>query len=188
MEHYQDITILPDPEFPPSMLMNALFTKLHRVLVQLKTNKIAVSFPCVNEDKPTLGNKLRIHGDLVELKNLQQQNWLTGMSDHVEVEDIEVVPRDIQHRRIMRVQTKSSAERLRKRYKKRHADVTEEEIRGMIPDSIEQKLSLPFLQIKSDSTGQRFRLFIKHEVLGEKAETGGFNAYGLSNKATVPWF
>ena len=33
MDHYLDIRLLPDPEFPAPLLMNALFTKLHRALV-----------------------------------------------------------------------------------------------------------------------------------------------------------
>ncbi|MET0043908.1 MAG: type I-F CRISPR-associated endoribonuclease Cas6/Csy4, partial [Candidatus Thiodiazotropha sp. 6PLUC3] len=30
MDHFQDLQILPDPEFSTPMLMNALFAKLHR--------------------------------------------------------------------------------------------------------------------------------------------------------------
>lgn len=35
MDHYIDILLLPDPEFPASMLMGALYNKLHKALVVL---------------------------------------------------------------------------------------------------------------------------------------------------------
>ena len=34
MDTYLEIRLLPDPEFVPTMLMNALFSKLHRGLVE----------------------------------------------------------------------------------------------------------------------------------------------------------
>ena len=34
MDHYQDIQLLPDPEFGAPQLMSVLFAKLHRALVQ----------------------------------------------------------------------------------------------------------------------------------------------------------
>lgn len=188
MDHYQDIKILPDSEFPAPMLMNALFTKLHRMLVQLNSNTIGISFPRVDEKLPRLGQILRLHGTGSRLQNLQAQNWLKGMRDHVDVAEITPVPSNAQYCRVRRVQVKSSAERLRRRYIKRHEGVTESDVLGLIPSSVEKRLELPFLQLKSESTGQLFRLFIEHQQPQTQPVAGEFNSYGLSNKATVPWF
>jgi CRISPR-associated endonuclease Csy4 len=188
MDHYQDIKILPDPEFPSPMLMNALFAKLHRALVQLGTNSIGVSFPKVDEEKPSLGNVLRLHGNAVELKNLHEMHWLVGMRDHIALKEILPVPDRTQHCRVKRKQVDSSAERLRKRYCKRHPGVTESDVVGLIPESVEKRLTLPYLQLKSESTGQRFRLFLQHQQSQPEPISGIFNAYGLSDRATVPWF
>lgn len=188
MDHYQDIKILPDPEFPPSTLMNALFAKLHRILVQLKSNAIGISFPGADEKRRALGCVLRLHGTESGLQNLQAQNWLTGMRDHVNLAEIRPVPSNVQHCRVKRAQAKSSAERLRRRHCKRHEGVTESDALGLIPNSVEKRLELPFLQLKSESTGQRFRLFIEHQTPQAQPVTGEFNSYGLSGKATVPWF
>jgi len=188
MDHYLDIKILPDPEFPPAMLVNALFTKLHRVLVQLQSKQIGISFPNVDQSKPFLGNVLRIHGTSSVLQNLLAQHWLKGMNDHLEVKAINAVPVDTPHCRVRRVQIKSNAERLRRRYRKRHEGVTELDALAMIPDTVEKQLSLPYLQLKSDSTGQRFRLFIVHSPPQQQPVAGEFNRYGLSAKATIPWF
>ena len=47
---------------------------------------------------------------------------------------------------------------------------------------------LPFLQVKSASTGQHFRLFVEHGQLQEQSCSGGFSLYGLSATTTIPWF
>jgi len=188
MDHYQDIQILSDPEFPPHMLMSALFAKLHRALVQLGSNVIGVSFPKMNHQKPTLGRLLRLHGTKEALRTLAEQSWLNGMKDHIEVDEMMLVPANVQHCRVKRVQAKSSAERLRRRYCKRHQGSTERDATALIPDGVEEHLSLPYLQIKSESTGQSFRLFIEHQAPQLQATKGEFNSYGLSTQATVPWF
>jgi CRISPR-associated endonuclease Csy4 len=170
------------------MLINALFAKLHRALVALQSREIGVSFPKVDKKRPHLGDILRLHGSEAALENLQKKNWLSGMRDHVEVGEITPVPPDSSHCRIRRVQAKSSAERMRRRYRKRHEDVTERDVEGLIPDSVEKRLDLPYLQLKSESTGQRFRLFLEHMPPKSHSSSGEFNTYGLSNEATIPWF
>lgn len=188
MDHYQDIQIRPDPEFPAPMLMNALFAKLHRALVQLQSNNIGVSFPKVNYGAPHLGDRLRLHGSVDALQALQGINWLSGMRDHIETQEIASIPANTQHRRIKRVQVKSSAERLRRRYIKRHAGTSAIEAAELIPDAAEKRVILPFLQLNSESTGQRYYLFIEHQPLQATPVPGEFNAHGLSHQATVPWF
>ena len=57
-----------------------------------------------------------------------------------------------------------------------------------IPDDIVCCTTLPFLQLRSTSTGQNFRLFIAHGSIQPDAVEGAFNAYGLSQEGTIPWF
>ncbi len=188
MNHYLDISLLPDPEFPAPMLMNALFTKLHRGLVQQGNKHIGVSFPQVDQKKIHMGNILRLHGEAQYLQQLQEQPWLKGMRDHIEQSDILPVPDHAQHYRVSRVHVKSSAARLRRRYLKRHPDVTKKQVEALIPDTVAKPLDLPYLQLNSDSTGQRFRLFVQHKPADTQAVAGEFNNYGLSFSATIPWF
>jgi len=188
MDHYLDIKILPDPEFPTPTLMNALFAKLHRVLVQLDTKGIGVSFPQVNQERPSLGDLMRLHGSTEGLEQLQNQNWLKGMRDHIEMSRITPVPHNSQHCSVKRVQVKSNAERLRRRYQKRHPGVTEKDAKGIYPDAVEKRTPLPYLQLKSESTGQQFRLFLEHQAPQQQVVAGEFNSYGLSSTATIPWF
>jgi CRISPR-associated endonuclease Csy4 len=85
------------------------------------------------------------------------------------------------------VQAKSSAERLRRRTQK-YKGLDETKALAQIPDTKEERLQLPYVSIHSQSTGQRFRLFIEHSTLQTMPSPGHFNAYGLSQKTSIPWF
>ncbi|OQX67218.1 MAG: type I-F CRISPR-associated endoribonuclease Cas6/Csy4 [Sorangiineae bacterium NIC37A_2] len=186
MDRYLDIEILPDPEFPAHQLMDALFAKFHRHLALLQMTGIGVSFPQVDEKKPTLGRLLRLHGNESDLALLMAQEWLMGMRDHIHVKGVSAVPVDVEYRQVRRVQAKSNPDRVRRRQMRRHG-WTDEEARSRIPDTARETLKLPFLNIGSKSTGHRFPLFIEHRpALGPAV--GPFNAYGLSQSATLPWF
>jgi CRISPR-associated endonuclease Csy4 len=45
LTHYLDLALLPDPEFAVPQLMDALFAKLHRQLVLMQSDGVAVAFP-----------------------------------------------------------------------------------------------------------------------------------------------
>jgi CRISPR-associated endonuclease Csy4 len=84
VNHYLDIRLRSDPEFAPHQLMSALFSKLHRALVESGSQDIGVSFPEVDPKRPTLGGQLRLHGDASALQRLMALNWLVGMRDHLQ--------------------------------------------------------------------------------------------------------
>ena len=176
MDAYLDITLLPDPEFPPAMLMNALFGKLHRGLAGLGGQGIGVSFPDVTGT--ALGGRLRLHGQTADLEKLMASAWLAGMRDHVELGTVGAVPSHTGHRIVHRVQAKSNPERLRRRMVARKG-VDIDEARQAIPDSAAETLRLPYLVLKSQSTGQQFRLFIEHLPVQEHPVEGTFSAYEI---------
>lgn len=187
MGHYIDIDVQPDPEFPVHQLMAALYAKLHRALVAQNSSRIGVSFPGFGRNGPLLGKRLRLHGELAALSALLASDWLAGMRDHVALTPPTRVPDIAQHRVVRRVQVKSSPGRLRRRLMRRH-DLTEQEAQQRIPDEVACLTNLPFVQLRSTSTGQSFRLFVDHGPVQSNAVAGDFNAYGLSQVATIPWF
>jgi CRISPR-associated endonuclease Csy4 len=187
MDHYVDIDLLSDPGFPPPQLMSALYSKLHRGLVMHKSTRIGVSFPGFNLKAPHLGTRLRLHGDLVSLAALLESEWLAGMRDHVVLALPARVPDTAQHCAVRRMQVKSSPERLRRRLMRRH-NLDAQEAHERIPDSLARSLKLPFLQLRSASNGQAYRLFIDHGPAQANAVTGDFNTFGMSSVATIPWF
>ncbi|MBK1719358.1 type I-F CRISPR-associated endoribonuclease Cas6/Csy4 [Thiocystis violacea] len=189
MDHYLDIRLLPDPEFTPTVLMDALFAKLHRALVDLASTQIGVSFPGRRKDPKCrdLGDLMRIHGFVGDLRNLMELSWLTGMRDHIDLYGPAPIPDRIGYCTVRRMQAKSSPERLRRRLAIRKG-ISEEEARRSIPDNKAKRLDLPYLAIKSRSTGQTFRLFIDQQPSALQSEDGVFNHYGFSRTATLPWF
>ena len=187
MDHYVDIEVRPDPEFANNQLMGALYAKLHRAFVALENHRIGVSFPGVDEEKTHLGTRLRLHGELELLSTLLASDWLAGMRDHVALNAPALVPHHAQHRMVSRVQVKSSPARLRRRLMRRH-NLSEDEACQRIPDDVARFTQLPFVQLRSTSTGQAFSLFIQHGPMQAAATLGDFNTYGLGQGATIPWF
>lgn len=188
--HYIHIQLLPDPEFSQAHLMNALYAKLHRALVQLGTSDIGVSFPAYSLAPKTLGNAMRLHSHAEALQNLLATDWLRGMRDHTHVSEVLATPTQVQHKQLVRKQFKTSAERLRRRRMKRKGE-TAEQAAAAIPNSIERQPNLPFAVLRSSSTGQPFHLFLELKAAvkaPQPLQKGAFNTYGLSATATVPWF
>jgi CRISPR-associated endonuclease Csy4 len=186
MDHYLDIHIQPDPEFSQTTLMGALVSKLHRRLVAMESNDIGISLPG-HETVPPLGDVLRIHGNHGRIQTLMETNWLKGMRDHVVLSDIIPVPSNTVHRVVRRRQYKTNVERLRRRRMKRHQESYEEACTH-IPDSVERRVSTPYVTVRSQSTGEAFILFIEHGEHCSDPVPGTFGTYGLSNTATIPWF
>lgn len=192
-DHYFDIYLQPDPELGPQVLMDALFNKLHRALVQRGASDIGVSFPDYSLSPRTLGRRLRLHGPRDALHALQDTHWLGAMRDYVTNTQPAPVPPDALHCTVRRQQAKTNAERIRRRWVRRHGK-TLEEARREIPDSAARHVRLPSVVLRSQSTaegepgGRRFHLFIQQSKPAATPRDGRFNTYGLSTTATVPCF
>jgi len=186
MDYYLDINILEDPEFTKSILMNALFSKLHRALVEVSQHDIGVSFP--NATKKSLGDTLRLHGSQSRLEELEALPWRRGLGDFTSVTKVTHIPSTNEFCLVKRVHVQSNVDRLRRRAMKRH-DLSYEEAVERIPKEAEKQLALPFVRIKSKSTGdQQFPLFIQQTITTSKSEETNFSKYGLSATSTLPWF
>lgn len=190
MDHYIDIRLRPDPEFPQAMLMRVLYNKLHRGLFDLNADDIGVSFPGhkLGVQARTLGEHLRLHGTRQRLEQLMGSEWLTGMRDHVALDDVQAAPEGARHIAVKRRQFNTGSESRAKRYAKRHG-VSMEEARQIYAVLASRRIDLPFAKIGSRSTQQHFCLFVDHGKPQQDSVQGTFNHYGLSCRgATVPWF
>ena len=187
LTHYIDIHLRIDPDFAASQLLAALYAKVHRALVRLGSDDLAICFPGYSDKPLGLGRTLRVLGNSTRLAQLMALNWMSGMADHVRVELVTPVPVDAANRRLIRVQAKSNPDRLRRRLMKRH-NVSAAQAQEQVPDSAAEKLRLPFLSLQSSSSGQKFLLFLRLEEPVASPGSGTFNAYGLSATATIPWF
>jgi len=189
MDHYLDIRLRRDPDFEPAMLMNALYNKLHRALHDLDANDIGISLPDhkTGVRARTPGERLRLHSRQERLEQLMATPWLTGMHDHVIADTVEAVPSDAAHCTVSRRQFNTGGPSRTRRYAQRHG-VCVTEAQQLMAKPAERQITLPFIQLASRSTGERFPLFIEHGKPQSASVDGHFNHYGLSKQATVPWF
>ena len=181
MDHYVDIKVLSDPEFDTTTLINALYSKLHRVLAATDEGNVGVSFP---NSKKTPGDLLRLHAEQSVLEQLMDNGWLKGLSDYTHVAVIKVVPSQTQHIRVKRIQSKMTAARLRRAVKR--GSMSAQEAERLLDQR--KLLKKPFFQLQSSSTNRKFPLFIEQGAPQNESIKGMFSSYGLSDKATVPWF
>ncbi len=191
--HYINIRLLRDPESTPEQLLGVLFGKLHSALVELETGEVGISLP--KHSAESTGDLLRLHGSREALETLQAQNWLQGLRDYVLCLPIAPVPEDCAFCVVSRVQTDSNPDRQRRRLTRRlmeREQLDESSALALatqrIPDRAAQFCDLPWIEMRSGSSGQRFRLFIKHHRPINTPTPGTFSTYGLSATATVPWF
>ncbi|WGL59728.1 type I-F CRISPR-associated endoribonuclease Cas6/Csy4 [Pigmentibacter sp. JX0631] len=183
-DFYVNIEITENLEFSSQVILNTLYTKLHIELVNLKSN-IGVSFP---NYKKTLGNCLRIHGNEKDLMQLMENKWYGNLHSYINVSKILKIPENVSYRIVSRVQSKSSLDRLYRR-SLRNGKKTLEEVQTLLSNNLEDKLlKYPFIELKSYSTKQRFKLFIQHQEIKKVPTEGKFSCYGLSQFGTVPWF
>jgi CRISPR-associated endonuclease Csy4 len=185
--HYIDLTVLPDPESNPSALLGALYDHLHLALVQHRLDLVGVSFPGYSIHPRSVGTTLRLHGSYASLRQLLDADWLKGMRDHLRMTDIALAPADAPQRTVKRKQFKTNVDRLRRRRMKRKSE-TAAQARDAIPPTVERTPDLPYVHMRSRSTGQPFCLFIALGPPSAVAVPGAFSRYGLGGPATVPWF
>lgn len=88
---------------------------------------------------------------------------------------------------VSRIQVKSSPSRLLRR-SVRKGWLTEEEAQQRLLTIQQEQTDLPWINLRSLSNGQSFRLFIRHGDILAFPVGGEFSNYGLSSTATVPWF
>ena len=168
---YREFTILSDPEFPVTTLMNAFFAKLHRAIVNLD-ERPAVLFP--QYSKQSLGNRIAVFNC-----DVMQTDWLRGMRDHVEVSDLRDVPTTGTGTIVRRVRAKS-VERERRRLRKRGLD------ENKFPLDACKRLELPYISISSASTQQQFKLFVEQQRVNAECRYSGADSYGFSCKTVLP--
>jgi CRISPR-associated endonuclease Csy4 len=170
----------------PEVLAKA-FSAIHLALVNLRTSAVSVSFPEQDDQIQSLGACLRVMGPARDVEAVAALPWHRVVQDQASVSNVGAVPDTQQFRGVRRVQAKSNVERLRRRYVARHGVAYDEACR-LIQDDARQTLDLPWLRIKSHSSHQEFRLFLRMDDSRTDLVPGDFNAYGLSATATIPWF
>ncbi|WP_435980588.1 type I-F CRISPR-associated endoribonuclease Cas6/Csy4 [Psychrobacter sp. DM4] len=196
LTHYQEITIIPDPEIAPYFIWSKLFTQLHIALAEARNvhsiKSIGVSFPDYHFDEKgkssKLGLKLRVLAiSQQDLETLNLDKWLERLTDYVHV------------KRIAEVGDKAKGHVIVRRY--RHKNVLKQaeafaEYKGITLDAAlihcakhkQDNKPYPYISLRSISNNQPYALSIIQEMVDDETQ-GSFNSYGINNavdEVTVP--
>ena len=207
MNHYIDITLLPEPDIELHFLWQKVFKQMLIALVENKNSvgqsDVGLSWPGYRFDKSsvTLGNKLRVFAPNEPLlTKLAPSKWLERFQDHVHTTSIRSVPEAISYVCFSRKAVKGRYRIERDQQQKARrwmekSDLSLEECLARLEKTKPQaENKLPFIWLNSEQTKRNsensismFRLFIECQPY-ENSQAGHFSCYGLSKSTTVPWF
>lgn len=191
LTHYQEITLIPDPDISSYFIWQKLYTQLHIALAEINNkhgiDSIGVSFPDYHyddkkEQSSKLGQKLRVFApSQKDLETLDLHKWLSRLSDYVHVKSIsEVGNKATSHVVVkryrfkpMEIQAQTLAEKLGVSYEEAMAIVKKRK----------PELKVPFINLKSQTNDVAYRLSILQEVVDSPVK-GAFNTYGLNTMTT----
>ncbi len=197
MKFFQEISLIEQIEISSYFIWAKLYAQLHLAFVKQKDadDSIAygVSFPDYlsykDKGQGGLGQRLRIFANTKEeLEALKLSQSLERLVDYVRINPIESVPEHVAgYAMYQRSQVKSNPERLARRYAKRH-HIHYEEALSLYEKMTSAMTNLPFIQMKSLSSGQTFKLFIEKSLVQNVTLGRTFTTYGLSSVSIVPEF
>lgn len=196
LTHYQEITIILDPEIAPYFIWSKLFTQLHIALADAKNehgiNSIGVSFPDYHydnkkEQSSKLGLKLRVFApSQKDLETLNLTKWLDRLTDYVHIKRIaEVGDKATGYVSVHRYRFKPIELQVESLAKK--MNISSDEAMAIVAKR-KAELKLPFIRMFSESNKTHYPLQILQQT-SEEQVTGRFNVYGMNGMTgcvTVP--
>ena len=191
LTHYQEITLIPDSDISPYFIWQKLYTQLHIALAEINNkhgiDSIGVSFPDYHyddkkEQSSKLGQKLRVFApSQADLEKLDLHTWLSRLTDYVHIKSISEVG------------NKATGYAVVKRYRFKPVEIQAQTLANKLGVSYEDamvtvkkrkpELKVPFINMKSETTGVPYRLSILQKVVDSPVE-GTFNTYGLNTMTT----
>jgi len=128
MKHYIELTLLPAPDFSLFKLWSRVFEQLHLGFVENQDDQkrvpIGLSLPeyKMGDKYGVLGDKIRLFAaDQATLERFNAPQRFARLSDYVHCTGIRPVPDKVAGYAIyQRLRAKTNAERLARRYAKRH--------------------------------------------------------------------
>lgn len=183
MDYFIEIKLQKNSDLRPNVLLNSVYTQVHRRLYDMQCTTIGVSFP---DYRVILGQRMRLHGSLDELKRFLSIDWLGDLKKYCTIGDIEKVPPNVQYRTISRVQSTMSQSKFRRLVKR--GTINEEDVKKYKIEMLKKGLDNPYVELVSASNGKLHRRFFQFGELQSELVTGEFDVFGLSKEATIPWF
>lgn len=192
MNYYQEIILLPQEDIDLYFIWHKIFQQIHIALADKKSAEdksfIGAGFPEYHAETYCLGRKLRLFApDEKLLEQMQIEKWLNRLKDYISLSPIYPVPAKLTgHVCFKSIKLKGSKNKLARRRAKRKGESLEQAL-AHYDGYKEQYSKLPYINMISQTNGNRFRLFIEKKEM-DQPQTGLFSCYGLSNTTTVPLF
>lgn len=182
--HYIELRAIPQVDMLQTEIISFCMQKLHQILPHFE-GRIGLGFPAYGNDR-TVGGIIRLFGSENDCHFIHFK--LQSLQDYALIGEIKNVPEKIKSYRVyQRFQPKGqSAIRRAEKRLKAQGKWNEEVLQNMLQKQTTQRI-YPHIRLTSSSTKQQFILAIK-ATYQTKAIDGVFNAYGLSQIATVPHF
>ncbi|MCY4523855.1 MAG: type I-F CRISPR-associated endoribonuclease Cas6/Csy4 [Halobacteriovoraceae bacterium] len=197
MSFYLEITLLPGIDVNLFHLWEKVYSQTHLAMAkQLNSNghsKIGVSFPEYSSEEKRLGKILRLLAEKKEhLEHLAINKWLNRLQEYVHITSIRPIPtkRISGYILFRRERSKSNIERIIRRKAKREG-ISEENAKEKLGDFKEKFSNSPYINIKSLSTGKKFKLFILKKNIDSMSKgnrTFGSYGLGITDSSFVPEF
>ncbi|HHW7448974.1 type I-F CRISPR-associated endoribonuclease Cas6/Csy4 [Pasteurella multocida] len=183
--HYIELKAIPQMDMLQSEVIGHCMQILHQFLPHFE-GRVGVAFPAYGLGR-NLGGIVRLFANQEDCNQLHQQLLRSGLSDYALISEVSKTPLSTECRSYSRVHRKgqSAIRRTEKRLKSQGR--WDESIRADMQQRQQNVAFFPHCHLKSASTGQRFILAVKENRMPQSC-VGVFNAYGLSNSATVPHF
>lgn len=197
MNYYIELTLLSNTDIPQPLLWSKVFTQLHLALVEKQdvNQQVPIGVNFVDYRVETvkgkrfslLGDKLRIFAEeAATLQGLNLDHSLERLIDYVHIKSIKPTPTETGFVTVSRCRSKPPSDKKNAAYALR---------RGLSPEAalahfwnhtpLSTTLPLPFIKLKSLSSGHDFSLTIQQKEAFQ-AHQGRFSTYGLSRTSTVP--
>jgi CRISPR-associated endonuclease Csy4 len=193
MNHYIELTLIPDLEVDLNFIWAKVYAQIHLGLVRMQdANKavpIGVSFPEYAYER-FLGKKLRLFAnDEATLNRFNVSKCLERLTDYIHISSVRaVVASQIKgYVQVKRYHQPASLGSLARRYAKRHLDTSVEGALHRLNGYKVDNTHHPYIHLSSLSGKKAFSLFICQTQASEWIE-GVFNTYGFSERATLPHF
>lgn len=193
MNYFQEISLLPKTDIALCCFWQKVYQQMHLALVENKksdnTSAVGVAFPEYDTNNHSLGTKLRLFSqEKTQLQALDVNKWLANLNDYVHITQIREVFNSVnKYVCFKRVQFQSNPERLARRRAKRKSESIEEALKHYQNINV-QLTTLPYVNMRSLSKGEHFKLFIDKQSVDEP-KSGNFSCYGLSvDGTTIPEF
>ena len=194
MEFYQELRLLPGSEVPVTALWNELYPLLHRGMAAFKDGEGHVPFGCTfpeyeaGAEKCSLGHIMRVFAETKELlEQLDLPDRLQRLQDYFYITRVRPVPkaRIKGYVNFSRKHDEANNSAKARRYARRHG-MGEKEAMALFKTD-KPILKLPYIKMRSGSTGQSFCLFVQKKE-GKEPQQGSLGTYGLSEEAYLPDF